>query len=498
MPTCSMRCVKHVAALQRGGKRVVIALWSEGARDRMSHVLRDHGLANLVNVGIVAEALATPGDRGRAGGARHRIRLRDRAGRDHQRAGHPRRPAGAAAPRRRKRREFHRRGHQPRRPAIWWCMSITASAASSGLQTIEAARRAARLPRTALCRRRPSCICRSKTSNCCRATARKTSNVELDRLGGGGWQTRKARMKNRIREIARRTDQDRGRAAIARSAEKLAVPAGMSTTSSARGFPYEETEDQQSAIDAALEDLASGRPMDRLVCGDVGFGKTEVALRAAFVAAMSGKQVAVVVPTTLLARQHYKTFTERFHGFPVKIGAGVASGDRGRSRADHARRSPTARSTSSSAPMRCSARTSSSRISALVIVDEEQHFGVAHKEKLKTLRAEVHVLTLTATPIPRTLAACADRRARSLAHRLAAGRPPGGAHLRLAVRSDRGARGDAARALSRRAVVLCLPADRGSRRRQGLLRQDRAGGEGRGGAWPDAADRARRHHVGLL
>ena len=102
------------------------------------------------------------------------------------------------------------------------------------------------------------------------------------------------------------------------------------TTNSAAGFPYEETEDQQAAIDATLDDLAAGRPMDRLICGDVGFGKTEVALRAAFVAVMNGKQVAVVVPTTLLARQHTKTFTERFRGFPVQDRAGVAARVRGR------------------------------------------------------------------------------------------------------------------------------------------------------------------------
>ena len=143
--------------------------------------------------------------------------------------------------------------------------------------------------------------------------------------------------------------------------------------------------------------------MDRLICGDVGFGKTEVALRAAFVAAMSGKQVAVVVPTTLLARQHTKTFTERFRGLPVKVaqasrlvsGAELTQGQEGHRRRHgrHRRRHP------------CAARqgASSSGTSACSIVDEEQHFGVAHKERLKELRAEVHVLTLTATPIPRTL-----------------------------------------------------------------------------------------------
>ncbi len=113
-----------------------------------------------------------------------------------------------------------------------------------------------------------------------------------------------------------------------------------------------------------LDDLASGRPMDRLICGDVGFGKTEVALRAAFVAAMNGKQVAVVVPTTLLARQHSKTFTERFRGFPIKIGQASRLVSAKELAQVQARASPTARSTSSSAPMRCSARPSSSRTSA--------------------------------------------------------------------------------------------------------------------------------------
>ena len=111
-----------------------------------------------------------------------------------------------------------------------------------------------------------------------------------------------------------------------------------------------------------LADLSSGRPMDRLICGDVGFGKTEVALRAAFVAAMNGKQVAVVVPTTLLSRQHFKTFSERLRGYPVQVAPGLAAGRRRRSSPKIARVSPKAASTSSSAPMRCSAKASSSRI----------------------------------------------------------------------------------------------------------------------------------------
>ena len=140
------------------------------------------------------------------------------------------------------------------------------------------------------------------------------TEVALDRLGGAGWQGRKARMKNRIREMAK------GLIAIAaqrmlKQAPKLAAPEGLYDEFCAR-FPYDETEDQAGAIDAVLDDLASGRPMDRLVCGDVGFGKTEVALRAAFCTAINGRQVAVVAPTTLLARQHYKNFTQRFEGLP--------------------------------------------------------------------------------------------------------------------------------------------------------------------------------------
>jgi len=163
-----------------------------------------------------------------------------------------------------------------------------------------------------------------------------------------------------------------------------------------------ETEDQARAIADVLEDLAAGRPMDRLICGDVGFGKTEVALRAAFVAAMSGSQVAVVVPTTLLARQHFRGFTKRFEGLPVKIGQ--------LSRMVTAKEAAAVREQVASGEINIVIGTHALLANSikfnnlgLVIVDEEQHFGVAHKEKLKSLKADVHVLTLTATPIPRTL-----------------------------------------------------------------------------------------------
>jgi transcription-repair coupling factor (superfamily II helicase) len=226
------------------------------------------------------------------------------------------------------------------------------------------------------------------------------ANVELDRLGGGGWQARKAKLKNRIREIAGELIKIAAERQL-REASKLTVGHGAYDEFCA-GFPYEETEDQLAAIEATVADLDRGRPMDRLICGDVGFGKTEVALRAAFMAAINGKQVAVVVPTTLLARQHFKTFIERFRGFPVNV-------------AQASRLVPTAQLNQVKAGLTNGSvdivigthallgRGVKFKDLGLLIVDEEQHFGVTHKEKLKALRAEVHVLTLSATPIPRTL-----------------------------------------------------------------------------------------------
>src|SRR5262249_38393133 len=151
-----------------------------------------------------------------------------------------------------------------------------------------------------------------------------------------------------------------------------------------------------------LEDLSSGKPMDRLVCGDVGFGKTEVALRAAFVAAMSGKQVAVIGPTTLLARQHHRTFVERFRGLPVRIGrlSRLVPAKEARDTRAGGREGGADMVIGTHALL---AKSIEFKDLGLLIVDEEQHFGVAHKERLKELRADVHVLPLTATPIPRTL-----------------------------------------------------------------------------------------------
>ncbi|MAB07758.1 MAG: transcription-repair coupling factor [Rhodobacteraceae bacterium] len=222
----------------------------------------------------------------------------------------------------------------------------------------------------------------------------------LDRLGGGAWQAKKAKLKERIREMADKLIRVAAERAL-RKAPVIDPPPGAWESFCAR-FPYTETDDQLHAIEDTLSDMTSGNPMDRLICGDVGFGKTEVAMRAAFVAAMSGVQVAVIAPTTLLARQHYKSFAERFRGFPLNV-------------------APLSRFVSSSQAAKTREGISKGTVDiavgthallaknirfqnlGLLIIDEEQHFGVGHKERLKQLRSDIHVLTLTATPIPRTL-----------------------------------------------------------------------------------------------
>ncbi|MCR9114446.1 MAG: DEAD/DEAH box helicase, partial [Rhodobacteraceae bacterium] len=222
----------------------------------------------------------------------------------------------------------------------------------------------------------------------------------LDRLGGGAWQAKKAKLKERIREMADRLIRIAAERALRRA--PVLEPEHHAWEEFAARFPYTETDDQLRAIEDVLADLEAGTPMDRLICGDVGFGKTEVAMRAAFVAAMSGLQVAVIAPTTLLARQHYQSFTERFRGFPVtvrplsrfvtqteanKTREGLAKGTVDIVVGTHALLAKNIRFKSL----------------GLLVIDEEQRFGVGHKERLKQMRSEVHVLTLTATPIPRTL-----------------------------------------------------------------------------------------------
>ncbi|TKW60407.1 MAG: transcription-repair coupling factor [Blastochloris viridis] len=225
-------------------------------------------------------------------------------------------------------------------------------------------------------------------------------NVVLDRLGTGGWEIRKAKVKEDLMAMA-------GELLATAAARQAAQRAPIERTPGlydefCAGFAYPLTDDQQRVMDEIEDDFANGTPMDRLVVGDVGFGKTEVALRSAFLMASAGRQVAVVCPTTLLARQHYENFKERFEGFPLTVGRlsrlvstkeakeikqGLAKGTVDIVVGTHAL---------------LSKDLDFARL-GMVVIDEEQRFGVAHKEKLKTLRAEVDVLTLTATPIPRTL-----------------------------------------------------------------------------------------------
>ena len=222
----------------------------------------------------------------------------------------------------------------------------------------------------------------------------------LDRLGGGAWQAKKARLKERIREMAEKLIRVAAEREL-RKAPLVDPPLGMWDSFCAR-FPYQETDDQLNAISDVIGDLGTGRPMDRLICGDVGFGKTEVAMRAAFVAACSGLQVAVVAPTTLLARQHAKSFAERFRGFPLEIRqlSRFVSAKQA-----HETREGLARGTVDIVIGTHAVLSDQVRFQnlGLLVIDEEQRFGVGHKEKLKQLRSDVHVLTLTATPIPRTL-----------------------------------------------------------------------------------------------
>ncbi len=389
--------IAHIRTLTAAGKRVVIACWSDGARDRMGHVLVDHGLTQLkpvahwpeverlqkdtvalavlgIETGFDTTALAVIGEQDILG---------DRLVRPHA-----------------------------KRRAADYLSDVTALAEGdlvvhidhgigrfAGLRTIEAAG----APHDCLeihYAGNDRVYLPVENIELLSRYGSEETGVALDKLGGVAWQTRKARLKKRIRDMAAALIKVAA-ARATRSAPVLTPPEGAYDEFAAR-FPYEETEDQDTAIAAVMADLAAGRPMDRLICGDVGFGKTEVALRAAFVTVLDGKQVAVIVPTTLLARQHFKTFTERFAGLPVKVAqasrlvapkdlaavkAGIADGSIDIVIGTHA----------------LLGKGIGFRDLGLLVVDEEQHFGVKHKERLKELKADVHVLTLSATPIPRTL-----------------------------------------------------------------------------------------------
>jgi len=224
------------------------------------------------------------------------------------------------------------------------------------------------------------------------------SDEMLDKLGGISWTTRKENLKKKIKFLAEELISVAAKRQLSK-AEMFNVPEDFYEEFCSR-FSFEETNDQLNAINDVLNDLEKGLPMDRLICGDVGFGKTEIALRASFLAAMSGKQVSILAPTTLLARQHYETFKERFKGFPINVFE--------LSRLTPKKDSVIKSINSGSCDIVIGTHSLlGEKINfsdlGLLIIDEEQHFGVKHKEKIKKLRDNVHVLTLTATPIPRTL-----------------------------------------------------------------------------------------------
>lgn len=387
----------HIAGLRKRGKRIAIASWSEGARDRLAHVLGDHHISDVLptdqwaNVNTVNKATVSLIVLGLEAGFEtddmavisEQDVLGDRLLRQRRskRAQNFLSEASSLSPGDLVVHVDHGIGRFERLQTIdvmdapHDCLLLTYHGGDKLYLPVENIELLSRY-------------------------GSDDAAAQLDRLGGTGWQARKAKLKKRIREMAGELIKIAAARAL-KTAPVFEPQPGAYDEFCAR-FPFTETEDQEQAINAVLEDLALGRPMDRLVCGDVGFGKTEVALRTAFVAAMSGQQVAVVVPTTLLARQHYKTFVDRFHGLPVQIRQmsrlvgtkdlaeareGLASGHVDIVIGTHA----------------LLGKTIKFHNLGLMIVDEEQHFGVVHKERLKHMRAEVHVLTLTATPIPRTL-----------------------------------------------------------------------------------------------
>lgn len=225
-------------------------------------------------------------------------------------------------------------------------------------------------------------------------------HAPLHAMGGEAWEKAKRRAAEKVRDVAAELLEIQAR----RQARKgLALPLDRAMYEPfAAAFPFEETPDQLQAIEAVVRDLGRGQPMDRVVCGDVGFGKTEVAVRAAFVAAVAGRQVAVLVPTTLLAQQHYRNFADRFADWPIRVEvlSRFKSAKEIKAVLEQVRDGKIDVIVGTHRLLQADVKFPDL---GLVIVDEEQRFGVRQKERLKALRAEVHLLTLTATPIPRTL-----------------------------------------------------------------------------------------------
>jgi len=223
-------------------------------------------------------------------------------------------------------------------------------------------------------------------------------NITLDKLGSNAWKIKTEKIKKDIMHLAKDLIDVAAKRKLV-NASKYDIKNEFYDDFCSR-FAYEETDDQLSSIDNVLDDLSKGIPMDRLVCGDVGFGKTEVAIRASFVVALEGKQVGILSPTTLLARQHFETFKKRFSGLPINIVE--------LSRLTKNKKEVIEKINDGFADIVIGTHALlSDKIEfknlGLLIVDEEQHFGVKHKEKLKKLKSDIHVLTLTATPIPRTM-----------------------------------------------------------------------------------------------
>ena len=387
---------KHVAKLRKGGRKVVLASYSRGARERLHGLLEENGLTSLKLADSWPDALAT-----KASAALLVLPL------DH----------GFSAPQvavlteqdmlgdRLVRRRKTRKG-----TAAFLSELATLSPGDLVVHADHGIGRYLGLQSIKVGTSPHDCVALEyaggnklyvpvENIELLSRYGSESDGVALDRLGGEAWQRRKSRMKERIREIAGTLIKT---AALRATHLGTVIEPDSAYPQFVDRFPYEETDDQERAIEDVLADMAAGKPMDRLVCGDVGFGKTEVAMRAAFVTAMSGRQVALICPTTLLARQHYDLFVERLQGFPIEVGRlsrlvpaaemkktkeSLAKGQVDIIIGTHA----------------ILAKALDFKRLGLVIVDEEQHFGVAHKERLKALKADVHVLTLTATPIPRTL-----------------------------------------------------------------------------------------------
>ena len=388
----------HIADLHKAGKRILVAAWSEGARDRLETILKDHGVSPIAS----AKDWTTAANRDRdivstvVLGIEHGFETQDLAVIAEQDILGDR---------------MVRRTRKTRRAADFIAELSSLEAGDlvvhvdhgigkfEGLKTIDVAG----APH--------DCLYLSYSGGdrlflpvenieLLSRYGAEDAGVNLDKLGGGAWQARKSKLKKRVRDIAASLIKTAAARALRKGAI-MAAPEGLYDEFAAR-FPFTETEDQLDAIDAVLEDFQKGKPMDRLVCGDVGFGKTEVAMRSAFVAVMAGKQAAIVVPTTLLARQHYASLVERFQGLPINVKQ--MSRLVGRKEIDAAKKGMADGTVDIVVGTHALlAKDIKFRDLGLLIIDEEQHFGVKHKEQLKDLRADVHVLTLTATPIPRTL-----------------------------------------------------------------------------------------------